>query len=396
MKRKNKSFFEEEKESICDKCKLNTGCDSPKYPVKGKGKKKILIVLESPGKEEDLKDKHGPTTQLLDEELERKGINLYKDCWITFGVNCRPARSSRKPTKREIKCCSNILKERIKELKPKLIFLMGEIALASFMEKKLSETLGSITKWRGFSIPDQVAKSWVTLTHHPMYAEYMKYDTDKTIAKKIFRSDITKGLKKLKKKFPILKKYNIQLHLKSKTIIPVLRRIYQEQTPDLLAFDYETTGVKPYKKGHKIICVAIYDGITAHAFFLKKKRVIKLWKYILKNKFINKTAQNIKFEHIWTKRILKTTVKGWKLCTMQASHIEDNRSGITGLKFQSYINFGQEDYSSHLDKYMKKEGKKGFGFNDLESAPIEEVMKYCAIDTINQFKIAIKQIRKLK
>jgi hypothetical protein len=60
------------------------------------------------------------------------------------------------------------------------------------------------------------------------------------------------------------------------------------------------------------------------------------------------------------------------------------------LKFQSYIRFGQGDYSSHLDKYIKTTGEEEF--NTIRDAPMNEVYKYCAMDAILEYKLAILQM----
>ena len=78
---------------------------------------------------------------------------------------------------------------------------------------------------------------------------------------------------------------------------------------------------------------------------------------------------------------------------MQATHIIDNRKGITGLKFQAYIHFGQQDYSSHLDKFLKEGGEEGF--NDIEKAPKEELLHYCGMDSLLQYRLAKLQMEEV-
>lgn len=382
-----KGFFEDEKvigkDANCVKCKLYKGCESPKMKATGKGEKKILVVAEAPSRKEDERGEQliGEAGQVLRKVLRLFDIDLDKDCWKTYAVNCRPPKN-KTPTKSQIKHCHPRLERVLKKKKPKLILLLGGVAVESFINNRLAENPGGINRWRGFAIPDQRYKAWVMATFHPSFILRSHGDI---IIKNLFKRDIEKGLKKLKKKLPIYGDYNISLG-EPAFCIPDPRHV------DLLAFDYETTGVKPYAEGHEIVCGAFsYKEDEAFAFEMGKDD--DFWKDVLRDKRIKKTAHNLKFEHVWGKEILKTTTRGWVWDSMEAAHILDNRRKITDLKFQAYINFGQEDYSSHLDKFIKTDKE---GFNKIREALIADVLKYCAMDALLQFKLAKKQMRRLR
>jgi|TARA_R100001530_G_scaffold124479_1_gene92713 DNA polymerase len=385
-----KGFFDkeklEDKESNCLKCKLFKGCESPKMKVTGQGEKGILVVAEAPGSTEDDIGEQlvGEAGQVLRSILNKQGIDLDIDCWKTSAICCRPPKN-KTPSKLQIKCCRPRLERVIKKKKPKLIILLGGVAVESFIGNRLSEAVGGINKWRGFVVPDQKYKAWMVSTFHPSYLLRNQGDV---IIENLFKRDIKRGLKHLKKKVPKHGDYKIEILSKG---FPSISGNSPEQ---LLAFDYETTGLKPYKKGHKILCCGISGGENkASVFKLDDRKTINWWKRMLKDATVKKTAQNIKFEHQWSRNILGVKTRGWVWDTMQASHILDNRKGITGLKFQSYINFGQEDYSRHLDKYLKCDDGKGF--NKIKEADIEEVMRYCGMDAILEFKLAKKQMEEV-
>jgi uracil-DNA glycosylase len=79
----NKKIF------TCSDCGLNMQCQTPKFPVWGKGNKKILLVLDTPStKEDELSEPFsGPRGMLLKELLKDKlGISVKNDCWVTYGV----------------------------------------------------------------------------------------------------------------------------------------------------------------------------------------------------------------------------------------------------------------------------------------------------------------------
>jgi hypothetical protein len=208
----------------------------------------------------------------------------------------------------------------------------------------------------------------------------------------VWEQDIENALKTLKQPFPINKEPNIR-------IIEDLQELYQ--IPDVpVAFDYETTGIKPQAQGHKIVCASIaYNENDVLVFMMpegKKER----------QPFIDflqserpKIASNMKYEDTWSNVILKTPVNNWFHDTMLESHILDNRSGVTGLKFQAYVNFGIVSYEEEEKEYLKSKDEDGSnGFNrilELVSQPRgkEELLKYCAMDSILEYKLAMKQIK---
>lgn len=392
-------FFEkdqiEDKSAKCMKCRLFKTCNSPRMKVTGKGKKGILIVAEAPGKTEDERGEQlvGEAGQVLRRVLKKQGIDLDRDCWKTNAICCRPPKN-KTPTAMQIKCCHPNLEKVLKKKKPHLIILLGGVAVESFINNRLAESPGGINRWRGFVVPDQRYKAWMVSTFHPSYLLRNQGDV---IIENLFKRDIKKGLGYLKKKVEKHGDYTITNYYynNNKQIMDTLEQLtYYSSDIERLSFDYETTGLKPYREGHKIVCCGISIEENKATVFKIDNNIKKLWISILKNKQIKKTAQNIKFEHQWSREILGVKTRGWIWDTMQASHVIDNRSGITGLKFQAYINFGQENYSSHLDKYIKcNDGK---GFNRIKEAPIEEVMKYCGMDSILEFKLAKKQMEELR
>ncbi|KKL17127.1 hypothetical protein LCGC14_2488660, partial [marine sediment metagenome] len=129
----------------------------------GNFKKKVMIIGEAPGAEEDRTGKpwQGKTGRLLQETLKEIGINLFEDCISVNAVNCAPP-NNRTPTKKEIDCCRDIkVLKALAEHSPKKIILLGGVALTSFLGDRWKKKLGGITMWRGFAAPDQDYKAWV-------------------------------------------------------------------------------------------------------------------------------------------------------------------------------------------------------------------------------------------
>ena len=117
-----------------------------------------LVIAESPGKTEDEKGVQliGSAGQKLREKLARYDLDLDKDFWKINAINCRPP-NNRTPTKKEISCCWDRVKEVIDELKPECIWLLGGVAIESFLNNMYKGRFynTSVGTWRGFCIPDR-------------------------------------------------------------------------------------------------------------------------------------------------------------------------------------------------------------------------------------------------
>jgi hypothetical protein len=158
-----------------------------------------------------------------------------------------------------------------------------------------------------------------------------------------------------------------------------------------MAFDYETTGLRPYDSGHEIVCCGIASELGAFAFEMTANLDLRRWlKRLLMSERIPKTAHNLKFETQWTNVILGHPVRNWAFCSMLGSHLLDNRPGVSGLKFQAYVNFGVGDYSSKIEPYLStREGEK---FNRVKEAPLRDLLQYCGMDALVQYHLAMRQM----
>jgi len=126
--------WEELEKSIidCKKCKLYGNRNNIVF---GQGNKEasIMFVGEAPGAEEDKEGVPfiGKAGKLMDEAF--KGIGLKKDeIYFTNIVKCRPP-SNRLLETDEVYACLNYLRNQVILVKPKIIVLLGNIALKSVL-----------------------------------------------------------------------------------------------------------------------------------------------------------------------------------------------------------------------------------------------------------------------
>ena len=98
----------------------------------------ILVIGEAPGYDEDVQGRPfvGASGKLLDKMLKSIGLSRTENCFITNIVKCRPPEN-RNPAKDEIIACSHFLEEQIRLISPKMILLLGSVALKSIFNTTL-------------------------------------------------------------------------------------------------------------------------------------------------------------------------------------------------------------------------------------------------------------------
>src|SRR5436853_7227237 len=129
---------------VCTKCPLHKS-RTIAVPGEGKATAKVMIIGEGPGKQEDQTGRPfvGNAGRYLDHVLEGTPFTR-DDFFITNIVKCRPP-SNRTPKTPEMDTCTSLyLFEQIKLLNPKLILLLGRVAVKNMLGLKSIEVERSI------------------------------------------------------------------------------------------------------------------------------------------------------------------------------------------------------------------------------------------------------------
>lgn len=140
--------WEELEKSIvgCKKCKL---CSNRNNIVFGEGNKEadIMFIGEGPGADEDMRGIPfvGKAGKLMNIAFDGIGINR-EEVYIANIVKCRPP-SNRNPEDDEVAACLNYLRNQVMLVKPKIIVLLGSVALKNILGKEYGITL-SRGKWQ--------------------------------------------------------------------------------------------------------------------------------------------------------------------------------------------------------------------------------------------------------
>lgn len=388
----------------CGKCPLRKAdrCDyrgSPAFPVIPAGYNGVLILYSQ--------KITGETLSALLYHIQSTGADPDKCCFMPVTQGdldltdhsadfCRVAAD----------CCRPLLYKTLLPLigKTKVILVVGYDAFYALYGARVQDgrtiapsgkdSEDSAGKWRGWRIPDGLLQAYVC----PLYGlSVLRESTEKSAARLLFKQDILSAMQTVTKRQP--KQLDYEKCLVYDKDLSYFRQLVDDVLMELpaetmLAVDYETTGLKPHATGHKIACLSFcWDGRTSYAFKLDSEKAKQLAVDIMSSPH-RKIAANMKFEEAWTRRILGVSVNNWYWDTMLMAHILDNRDSISGVKFQSFVRFGLCDYNSHV-KAALESAKDSNGINDVMSISNHDLLKYCAMDSLVEYRIAVQQMREL-
>ena len=135
----------EEECKNCTKCKLSKARNNVVF---GTGNKKadLMFIGEGPGADEDYTGIPfvGRAGKLMNMAFQGIGIDREK-VYIANIVKCRPP-GNRNPQDDEINACLDYLRNQVIFIKPKVIVLLGNVALKTILSKDLGIT-NSRGKW---------------------------------------------------------------------------------------------------------------------------------------------------------------------------------------------------------------------------------------------------------
>ena len=151
-----------EREALgCTSCRL---CEKRTKVVFGVGSPNadLMFIGEAPGHDEDLQGEPfvGRAGQLLNRIIEAMGLRR-EDVYIANAAKCRPP-NNRNPSAEEIASCRHFLLRQVALIRPRVIVLLGRVAVRSVMdrEESLARMRGRFHNWQGIA---------TYCTYHPAY-----------------------------------------------------------------------------------------------------------------------------------------------------------------------------------------------------------------------------------
>jgi uracil-DNA glycosylase len=381
-------------------------CKGYSIPVSGKGKKKILLIRDQPTSYIDATGSWFATSEnkssFIQTILRDADIELRQDCWMTGAALCYKVGAS---LLLAIESCLPNLASTVRELQPKLIIPMGERATYAVLSALWRDgNIGDMSRFFGWQIPAKQWNAWICPVYDSAYIMSLGYTnpnkpntpTGAGVAAYFWlKQHINEALKKLEEPPPDDQQtVSIQFLYDAVTISEILKHI-GNYDKGYAIFDYETNCLKPETKGAKVLCASVCFGgwnkVWKCIAFPMLNDTIPVWKQFLQSP-IPKIAHNCKFEDRWSNVYFETSVNNWFGDTMLNVHILDCRQGISGLKFQTSVNFGVIGYEDATKPYMSG----GVGkLNRLHEIPVETLLKYCGYDSFYTWRLFVKQMRQL-
>jgi uracil-DNA glycosylase family 4 len=349
----------------------------------GEGLERVLVVGEAPGAQEDLEGVQlvGKSGKRLRRELRALGWDLDRDCWKTNAAICRPPGNQIKST--HIESCRPNLNKAIEDLKPEVILLLGGSAVESLIGQDWQKDLGPLGRWVGWQIPSQRINAWICPTYHPSYLE-RKNDP---VLDLCFRKHLEAALALEGRPWKEVPDWESSVDCfyepeKAATMI----RCFIGDSP--VAFDYETDRIKPDHPDSWIRTCSLSDGKVTIAYPFDGE-AMEATSEFLKSP-TPKIGWNLKFEQRWSEKVLKHRVRDWFWDGMIASHVLDNRPGITSAKFQAFAKLGLSSYESAVLPFLKAVGnQQGKNTpNRIRECDLETLLVYNGLDSLVEYKLA--------
>lgn len=374
----------------CGACGLYKTCHSPKMEPSGKGRKRILVIAEAPGQEEDKRGIQlvGNSGRHVMDALEKFGIDMRKDCWLTNALICRPP-ANKIPSPAHVGYCQPNLRNTIEDLQPEIIIPLGGTAVKSLISMVWKDhDIGGMTRWYGWRIPCQKINAWICPTFHPSFILRSK-GPQAQVLQILFERHLKAAVALEGTPWPEgVPDYNSQVEVlyDVKRAAKVIDQMIAKGGE--VAFDFENNMLKPDRADGEIVCCSVcWEGKRTIAFPWHGE-VIPAMRRLIRSD-LGKIASNMKHEERWCRKFFGVGVKNWVWDTMTAAHWKDNRKGITGLKFQTFVEFGLEEYNESIEPYLKAEHSNTT--NRIKEVELGKLLLYCGLDSLFEFEIAKRQ-----
>lgn len=357
----------------CSKCGLRPPHAFPKENVRGNNESGILFVGSAPDDDVSVIDSLSPIS--------------IRDSAYGAAINCKT--HGRPTTQKHIKCCAPLFQKMIKSVRPNVIVPIGMPALQAVLAADWKKNYGAIDKWAGYRIPNHTHNAWVCPTYHPTDIE-AKRDDD--LMFRIVGDHLEEAYDLSDIAIPgnDLSWYEQQVQIVTPKEAHTILSRWLRTEKGFLAFDYETTGLKPDHPEQEIVSVSFcLNGKETIACMMHDKLKPAVSAILRSSKF-KKVASNMKFEERWTQRFFGHGVTNWAWDTMLVAHLIDNRSGITSVKFQALVLLGIGDYDSHMAQYLHT--AKSELLNNIKQAPVDELLLYNGLDSLLEYHVMLKQM----
>lgn len=342
--------------ATCQACGMGEGEDTRCITGYGPSDADIMVISKLP---------NSPKYQeLLLDELERAGLDPDR-MFFTGALKCR--NFDRSPSKADLKTCHQYLEKEILLVEPKWILVLGNEALQATVGRS------GITKYRGQVFDYGEVKVMPTISPNSVVRNPGQR-TGFTADIQYFAAQVS-GVSVTEE---------IHEHKVADTKARLKELIADLKRADAMAFDVETQGFDEFKEGAGMVSLAVTlmgEGMTPHTMWavpLKHPQSAwrRQWRQVLKvlaphlAAVPKRVGHNGKFDCRWLRQY--GVPIGETFDTMLAAHVlDENRA--KGLKPLARMLFGADPW--------------GIDTKELDTLPIDDVLRYNALDTYWTFRL---------
>lgn len=373
----------------CGSCGLRRKCDTPHFPVAGKGRKRILVVLDTPSSSEDATGEalNGKSGASLKKLMASFGIDLLRDCWVAYAVQCH---SPKPDTQHATYCLPNLVKT-LKLYEPVTVIPMGSLAIHGVVAHTWKDTVEETSRFHGYVIPSQRLNAWIcpTLSVVEILKARDKAQAILTLAQRKHLKVALAVAAKGERPYKEVPKYEEQVEVIMDTDEAARRIRRYIALGGVTAFDYEANSLKPEWAGTALSSAAIcWRGRKTIAFLLHGEAEVAVKEYLASG--IPVIAANMKYEQRWTRRKFGFRIRNLVWDTMLAHHVLDNRPGTKSIKFIAYVLLGQPAWNEHIEPYLRS--KQHEHINRIREIDVRQLLVYNGLDSLLEYVVAKYQI----
>lgn len=383
----------------CPLSKRSGGC--PKMPFKGPTDAAVYVLLSDVDAEDLKAKKYLVDNSILDQVLDDEPAR--------YGVCVRGMPGSVVDTKapKEVitHCCRQSIVDDIKKVKPTIIIACGMPAV----QWCLPGAVGSIYHWRGRIAPTNIGghACWVAPVMEPEDVENLTARVMNVPAnewKRAFSIDIKRAISRSKKARPkcIPEAADIDSGVKWATgagrndLTKVKKHLERMAELPLATFDIETSHLRPYSKGAKLLSIAVGTGKDVLAFPVDHPRDswtikdrVEMKRYLLKflQAKMKKVGHSTDFDLEWLIYMFGPSFLqygSWH-CSQAQAYVLDSRSTLQSLDALCLIRFGFNlKVISNVNRKRCLEAK------------LEDLLKYNGLDVKWTHKVFLKQLKLIR
>lgn len=401
----------------CRVCPFNCSKNiTPKMPPKLK-KGDIYVLGEWPDKEADEAGKHyaGKTANLLNEIFGSRGPISFDHVIRDYDhVNDGSGSNEQAARYRAMECCRGLVEKSIEEAKPRVILGLGFMPLQWFRNSSDMVAL----RGRLFAVRVGVHSCYFIPTYSPSYVidkafnksrplrsffgHCLKFDIERAIAASKLPPVVLEDPKAIRAGIQCFDGHGAD------DLTQLLKLISEAAKAPVKAIDVETSPLRPYAAGAKLLTMAISYNKTNFAFAIEHKnagwtkgQLIQIsnavYDLLLSEGRI--VAHNAPFEIEWLIYWVGRDAiihKNWE-CTMMQSHFLDERRGKKGGNDEQFRPNPYQALDFLIHQYFGISYKPTFKLDrkNMANADLGEILLYNGADTKYTLKLFYLQERRL-